>query len=481
MTDGRGLFDELWKFYEQQLSAESVSAFGFAELVTYLLFLKIDDERSDRHLNPVQVVPDGLGWSSLINKAGKVLDAQFRHVLQECGKLSSDPETLIRRAVFQDAAPPLRNPAKLSMLIKDVIGPRLWSTQPSESLAGMYTLLLEKASADFRIDSGQTLTPLPFVSAVVDCLVPTSSDTVLDPACGTGSFVAAAYEAMAVNGVRLESGAVKGLDFDVHMGRFATMNYLLRTRRPFNVPPPIKVENSLAAPYTGRPTIIVCNPPFRSTAPLPKGRADFLAVTPSMQLNFLQHIARALPIGGRAAVFVPDNILFRGGAEQTVRQWLFNHCDVHTLIRLPTGVFAQSGVKSNVLFFDRIDPRGHSIALTEKVWIYDFRTGRHYAAKQNPLRRADLDDFVQCYGSGKPRTERKATARFRPVTYAELLGRGLNVDIFWPDVEVSLAMSSPKQIAREIVDDLSAALEEFSALADELPDDPAVEAQGGEL
>lgn len=470
MSGGRELFNALWRFHEQQLAPEKVSSFDFAELATDLLFLKIDDERGERKINRVQVVPDGLGWKSLVNKTGSELEEQFRHVVQACGRLDPDSRSLIRQAVFRGAAPELRcTPARLSSLMKDVIAETTWTDQSHADLREMYTLLMEKASTGFRIASGQTLTPQPLVSAVIDCLHPTSSDTVLDPACGTGSLLVGAYESMAQDQKRLEVGASTGVDFDVSMCRFATMNYLLSTGLPFNSPPPVRAANSLAENEKGTPTVIVCNPPFRSTAPLPEGRTDLWVRSASMQLNFLQHIARALPPGGRAAVFVPDNILAGGEAERTVRKRLLQEYNVHTLLRLPTGVFARGGVKVNVIFFDAVRPNADGAPATENVWIYDFRSGFHFAATQSPLLRVDLDDFVECYARGRPRTERGATDRFKAVSYGQLAGRDFNVDIIWPADRVSVEMQSPKEIAQEIVDDLSAALEEFAALAEELP------------
>jgi type I restriction enzyme M protein len=473
VSGGWELFNDLWRFHEQQLAPERVSSFDFAELVICLLFLKIDDERAQRPFNKVQVVPEGLGWQSLVNKTGSALEGQFRHVVQECGKLDPDPQTLIRQAIFRSAAPELRcAPARLSSLMKDVVAATTWSDQSHAGLREMYALLMGKASAGFRIASGQTLTPLPFASAVIACLQPTSSDTVLDPACGTGSLLVAAHESMAQDQTRLESGALTGVDFDASMCRFATMNYLLSTGLPFNSPPPVKAGNSIAANEKGAPTIVVCNPPFRSTAPLPEGRTDLWVRSPSMQLNFLQHIARALPIGGRAAVFVPDNILFGGGPERTVRLRLLQEYDVHTLLRLPTGVFARGDVKVNVIFFDAARPRADGAPATDQVWIYDFRSGLHFAATQNPLLRVDLEDFVECFDHGRPRTERRATDRFKAVSYEQLAGRNFNVDILWLDDKISVEMQNPKEIAQKIVDELSVALEEFTALTEELPDDP---------
>jgi type I restriction enzyme M protein len=472
VTDGRQLFDKLWLFYRQQLSPEGMSALDFAQLVTYLIFLKIDDERGQRPLNPVRVVPDGLGWESLVNKDASDLEGQFRHVLQECGKLDRQPQTLVRQAVFRAAVPDVRcTPASLQSFMKDVIAETRWSDQTRHDLHDMYRLLMEEASADFQILSGQTLTPQPLVSAVIDCLRPHSSDVFLDPACGTGSLLVTAQQSMALDATPLTAGAVTGADFDPIMCRLATMNYLLSTGARFDSTPPVQVKNSLAEPERGAPTIVVCNPPFRSTAPLPEGRTD-LWRSPSMQLNFLQHISRSLPIGARAGVFVPDNILFASGAEATVRRSLLQEYDVHTLLRLPTGVFARGGVKTNVIFFDAVRPRGDGSPATSQVWIYDFRSGLHFAARQRPLRRSDLDDFTECYGYGQPKANRTVSDRFKPVSYESLAHSEFNLDILWREEIDPGKEDSPKEIAFEIVDELTVALNEFKALAAELPDAP---------
>jgi type I restriction enzyme M protein len=471
VIDGKQLFDELWTFYRQQLSPEGMSALDFAQLVTYLLFLEIDDERSRRPVNRVQVVPDGLGWQSLVHKNGSVLEDQFRHVLQECGKLDPKPHAQVRQAVFRAAVPDLRcTPASLHSLIKDVIVDIRWSDQTRSDLRDMYRLLLEGASDDFQILSGQTLTPQPLALAVIDCLRPDSSDVVFDPACGTGSLLVAAQRSMARDEAPLAPGAVTGADFDPIMCRFATMNYMLSTGERFDSQPPVQVRNSLAEPEKGTPTVIVSNPPFRSTAPLPEGRTDLWARSGSMQLNFLQHIARSLRIGARAAVFVPDNILFGAGAEATVRRTLLEEYDVHTLLRLPTGVFAHGGVKTNVIFFDAVRGRGDGSPVTSQVWIYDFRSGLHFAARQRPLRRSDLEDFERCYGCGKPRENRTTTDRFRPVSYEQLAERQFNLDILWRNEIDPGEGESPKDIALEIIDELTVALDEFKTLAEELPD-----------
>jgi type I restriction enzyme M protein len=198
-------------------------------------------------------------------------------------------------------------------------------------------------------------------------------------------------------------------------------------------------------------------------------RDDFWASTSNKQLNFLQHVKSLLKIHGRAAIVVPDNVLFEGGAGETIRRKLLHECDVHTLLRLPTGIFYAQGVKANVLFFDR-KPASET-PWTKTLWIYDFRTNQHFTLKANPLKRADLDDFVACY-SPENRYERKTSERFRRFEYAELVKRDkASLDIFWlkdESLEDSANLPDPDVIALEIAEDLEAALEQFSEIAADL-------------
>jgi type I restriction enzyme M protein len=198
-------------------------------------------------------------------------------------------------------------------------------------------------------------------------------------------------------------------------------------------------------------------------------RDDFWATTSNKQLNFLQHIFTILKQHGRAAVVVPDNVLFEGGAGETIRRALLKQADVHTLLRLPTGIFYAQGVKANVLFFER-KPASEKPATT-KLWIYDLRTNQHFTLKENPLKRADLDDFVACYNP-KNRHARKESERFKGFAYDELLKRDkVNLDLFWlkdEALEESANLPAPDVIAAEIAEDLQAALEQFSTIAQDL-------------
>jgi type I restriction enzyme M protein len=198
-------------------------------------------------------------------------------------------------------------------------------------------------------------------------------------------------------------------------------------------------------------------------------RDDFWATTSNKQLNFLQHVKSLLTIHGRAAIVVPDNVLFEGGAGETIRRKLLLECDVHTLLRLPTGIFYAQGVKANVLFFDRKPASEKS--WTAKLWIYDFRTNKHFTLKTNPLKREDLDDFVTCYHP-ENRHKRKETECFKCFSYEDLLQRDkVNLDIFWlkdESLEDSANLPDPDVIASEIAEDLQAALDQFSLIAADL-------------
>ena len=245
---------------------------------------------------------------------------------------------------------------------------------------------------------------------------------------------------------------------------------------------PVVTKDALAGKH-GEYDVVLANPPFgkkssvtivnaageQERESLIINRDDFWATTSNKQLNFLQHIFTILKQHGRAAVVLPDNVLFEGGAGETIRRELLKQADVHTLLRLPTGIFYAQGVKANVLFFDRKPAREKP--WTETLWIYDLRTNQHFTLKENPLKRSDLDDFVACYNV-KNRHERRETERFKPFTYAELTKRDkVNLDIFWlkdESLEDSANLPDPHVIALEITQDLEAALEQFATIAEDL-------------
>ena len=245
---------------------------------------------------------------------------------------------------------------------------------------------------------------------------------------------------------------------------------------------PVLVRDALAGKH-GEYVLVMTNPPFgkktsvtivndagdTSKESLIINRDDFWATTSNKQLNFLQHIFTILKQHGRAAVVLPDNVLFEGGAGETIRRELLKQADVHTLLRLPTGIFYAQGVKATVLFFQR--KPAQEKPWTQKLWIYDLRTNLHFTLKESTLKRSDLDDFVACYNP-KNRHERKESERFKSFTYEELAKRDkVNLDIFWlkdDALEESANLPAPEVIAQEITDDLEAALEQLATIAEDL-------------
>jgi type I restriction enzyme M protein len=280
--------------------------------------------------------------------------------------------------------------------------------------------------------------------------------TIFDPACGTGGFLLASHEYITAHynldkdeKKHLRFDALKGVEIVDNTARLCAMNLYLHGIGGDNCP--IRVGDSLAAK--------------------PSDAYDMVlrATTSNKQLNFLQHVKSLLKINGRAAIVVPDNVLFEGGAGETIRRKLLHECDVHTLLRLPTGIFYAQGVKANVLFFDR-KPASET-PWTKTLWIYDFRTNEHFTLKTKPLKRSDLDDFVACYDADN-RYDRKASERFRPFEYDELVKRDKgSLDIFWlkdESLEDSANLPNPDVIALEIAEDLEAALDQFSQIAADL-------------
>ena len=287
--------------------------------------------------------------------------------------------------------------------------------------------------------------------------------------------------------LRLE--ALRGVEITDAVSRLCAMNLLLHEIGPRSDDegePPVRTDDSLRSEPSEHFEIVLSNPPFgkkssvrvvgadgeETREALTIVRDDFWATTSNKQLNFVQHIRSLLAINGRGAVVVPDNVLFEGGAGETVRRRLLAECDVHTLLRLPTGIFYAQGVKANVLFFDR-KPASPS-PWTTRLWVYDLRTNRHFTLKTNPLARSDLDEFVACYHS-EDRERREPTwseksldGRWRAFTLDELLARDkASLDIFWlkdEALEDSANLPAPEVIAAEIVDDLRAALEAFEEL-----------------
>lgn len=471
------LVSRLWSYCEL-LRHSGVSTLDYVEQLTYLLFLKMADERANRRLNPEQIVPDELGWPSLVNKAADDLHDQYEYVLAELGRKQG-----MLGAIFSGAKNKIQEPAVLERLVKDLINQHRWSSEDTDVKGDAYEGLLQRGAEDRKTGAGQYFTPRAVIDAMVECVQPGPKDSVFDPACGTGGFLIAAQRHIAQNyGDELDAdrrralntGAIRGVELVRETARLASMNMLLHGIGRANGSELIEVRDSLAKTPSTTVDVVLANPPFGvgtvTGENYAKFRTDLWTETTNKQLNFVQHIYTLLKLNGRAAVVIPDNVLFEGGAGEMIRRRLLQQCDVHTLLRLPTGIFYAGGVQANVLFFDKKPPSPDGSAATRRLWVYDFRTGQHFTMKQDPLRREHLEDFVKCYRPGEPHENRLESDRFRAYSYDEIAARDkANLDLtFLQDTIGAGELIEPDVIAQHIVDDLEAALAEFSSLTESL-------------
>lgn len=455
------------------------------EQLTFLLFLKMADEQAKPPFQKPSPIPAEFGWDTLLKLDGDELEIHYRHTLTELGK-----RTGMLGVIFRKAQNKIQDPAKLRRLIVDLIDKEQWSSLSADVKGDAYEGLLQKNAEDVKGGAGQYFTPRALISAMVDVVSPQPGQAICDPSCGTGGFLLAAHDYLAKHHQldreqkkRLRTGTFFGIELVDSVTRLCAMNLLLHgIGGESDAELPVVTKDALAGKH-GEYEIVLANPPFgkkssvtivndageTSKESLIINRDDFWASTSNKQLNFLQHIFTILKQHGRAAVVLPDNVLFEGGAGETIRRELLKQADVHTLLRLPTGIFYAQGVKANVLFFDR--KPAQETPWTQKLWIYDLRTNLHFTLKENTLKRSDLDDFVACYNT-KNRQERTESERFKSFTYEELSKRDkVNLDIFWlkdEALEESANLPSPEVIAADIAADLEAALEQFATIAEDL-------------
>jgi type I restriction enzyme M protein len=469
-TASSALVNKLWN-YCNILRDDGLSYGDYVEQLTFLLFLKMAYERTQPPYNQPSIIPEEYNWPSLVELDGIPLEHHYRRTLETLGK---QPGML--GAIFQKAQNKIQDPAKLKRLIADLIDKESWSTLDADVKGDIYEGLLQKNAEDVKSGAGQYFTPRPLIRAIVDVMQPKPGMTIMDPAAGTGGFLLAAHEYISKQYARemhaeekrfLKLEALRWVEIVPAAARLCAMNLFLHGIGGDESP--IRVTDSLAAKDSSNYDMVLTNPPFgkkssitiineegeESREALTVYRDDFWATASNKQLNFVQHVVSLLKMNGRAAVVIPDNVLFEGGAGETIRRKLLDSCDVHTLLRLPTGVFYAQGVKANVLFLDR-KPASET-PWTKALWIYDLRTNKHFTLKTNPLKRADLDDFVASYNPVN-RFERTESERFHCFSYHELQKRDkLSLDITWirdETLEDTDNLPDPAVLAAEIVEDL---------------------------
>jgi len=487
-----GIVNKAWS-YAHVLRDDGLSYLAYTEQITFLLFLKMADEQTRPPYNRPPIVPPEYGWQSLLSRDGDALEAQYRHILEELGKRPG-----MLGEIFRKARPEIQDPAKLRRLIADLIDREEWYSMDADVKGDIYEGLLQKSAAESPKGAGQYFTPRELIKGIIDVMRPGPDDTVCDSAAGTGGFLLLAYDYVVRHygsvldpdqKRHLREDFVHGGDIVPNTARLCIMNLYLHGVNSDRSPIASGVD-SLASPPSERYSMVLTNPPFGRKSSfsvvtdegdvekedIAYERTDFWTTTKNKQLNFLQHARSLLQVGGRCAIVVPDNVLFEGGAGETVRRNLLQQCDVHTLLRLPTGIFYAQGVKANVLFFD--NRPGRAQPWTTRLWVYDLRTNMSFTLKQNPLKRADLDPFVALYNADD-RHARTPTwspetpeGRWRAYDYDELMRRDkVNLDLFWlkdKSLEDAAGLPDPDVIAAEIVDDLQAALDGFAAISNDL-------------
>ncbi len=475
MTENN-LITKVWN-YATILKDSGVAYTDYVAQLTYLLFLKMDDECT-KILNQKSLIPEKYQWKNLKNLDGAELEQRYNKALEDLSKTSG-----IVGTIYSKAQNKIAEPAKLKRLVS-MVDEQTWMGLDVDVKGAIYEGLLQKNATETKAGAGQYFTPRPLIKAIVEVMKPTPDDTILDPACGTGGFLLEAYSYMKkqtkdkekLKALREEK--LFGVDISPLVVSLCAMNLYLHGIG--NGESPVKQGDSLLSAGIKRYNMVLTNPPFgkkSSTKIMGEDgsvkseseeyqRDDFAATTSNKQINFLQHIMTVLNMGGRAAVVVPDNVLFEGGAGEKVRIKLLKDFNLHTILRLPTGIFYAQGVKANVIFFDKLSPLedGHR---TNDVWVYDFRTNINLTLVTNSLNDEHLKDFVECYKKDDI-SKRTESERFKKFSYDEIIKRDkTNLDITWlkdESLEDLENLPEPDELKKEIIENLEIALSSFKKL-----------------
>lgn len=424
-TTEQTLTKKVWNL-ATTLSGQGIGFTDYITQLTYLLFLKMDNENV-QIFKEQSSIPSGYRWSDLICLDGLELVRQYEATLKQLSKQDN-----LLGTIYTKAQNKIDKPVYLKKVIS-MIDEEQWLIMDGDVKGAIYESILEKNGQDKKSGAGQYFTPRPLIQAMVECISPQIGETLCDPACGTGGFLLAAYDYMKEQTVNkdkrdfLRNKALYGMDNTPLVVTLASMNLYLHgvgTNRS-----PIVCEDSLEKESRQHFDVVLANPPFgtRPAGSVEINRDDFYTETKNNQLNFLQHIMLLLKTSGRAAVVLPDNVLFEAGAGETIRKKLLSEFNLHTILRLPTGIFYANGVKANVLFFTKGQP-------TKEVWFYDYRTGIKHTLANNKLERHHLDDFVTCYHNRQETFDAQTNpqGRWRKYTIEEITARDkTSLDITW--------------------------------------------------
>ena len=469
----QSLSQKVWQL-ATVLSGQGIGFTDYITQLTYLLFLKMDDENVQL-FGEDSAIPAGFRWQDLLALDGLELIQQYEETLNVLQK-----EDNLIGTIYTKAQNKIDKPVYLKKVIT-LINEEQWLVMDGDVKGAIYESILEKNGQDKKSGAGQYFTPRALIKTMVDVTRPRIGETVSDPACGTGGFLLAAYDYMKDQSQDkgkqdfLRNEALYGIDNTALVVTLASMNLYLHgvgTDRS-----PIACQDSLEKSPEKLVDVVLANPPFgtRPAGSVEISRDDFYVDTKNNQLNFLQHIMVSLKQGGRAAVVLPDNVLFEGNAGETIRQELLKNFNLHTILRLPTGIFYAQGVKANVLFFTKGTP-------TKEVWYFDYRTGIKHTLATNPLQRHHLDEFVACYNTDDI-TNRAETynadtnpnGRWRRFDVEELLQRDkTSLDISWIKENTDnndLSLSELLSHIQSKSDNIAAAVAQLQALLANIEED----------
>ena len=475
------IVQKLWSLCDV-LRDDGINYSDYVTELVLLLFIKMEFENTESGLLQKHRLPAYARWPELRDQSGLNLLHHYRETLL---RLSQSPDPLIA-AIYADAQTSLKEPRHLEQLVKSLDGID-WFSARQDGLGDLYEGLLEKNASETKSGAGQYFTPRPLIDAIVQLIRPQPGETVQDPAAGTAGFLIAAdryikdhtddlYDLGEKERQFQRNQAFLGMELVSGTRRLALMNCLLHGMEGDDAGV-VHLGNTLgsAGSYLPKSHIILSNPPF-GTAKGGGGptRDDLTFATSNKQLAFLQHIVRHLKDGGRAAVVLPDNVLFEGGMGADIRRDLMDKCRLHTILRLPTGIFYAQGVKTNVLFFEKVSQA--ATGSTQEVWVYDMRANAPKFGKRTPLTNAHFADFVAAYGDDpnghSPRQDQGAQGRFRQFSRAWIAQeKGDSLDIAWlkdDNAEDAADLPEPAVLAREAGEELNAAVAELEAILAEL-------------
>ncbi len=468
------LINKVWNLADV-LRQSGIAYTDYVAQITYMIFLKMEFENLE--FKDESLIPDEYRWDTLLKLRAEDLEKHYNNILSTLSKKSG-----ILGLIFAKAQNKIDTPVNLQKMIT-LINAIDWAVIDVDIKGEIYEGLLEKNATESKAGAGQYFTPRALIKAIVEIMKPQLGYTIMDPACGTGGFLIEAFHYIKRNigkdkeKIRiLKEETVFGVDITPLVVSLCAMNMYLN-----GIGANIIQGDSLLKKDDKAYNMILTNPPFGKKTALKNldsntnevvvekehySRNDFFASTSNKQINFLQHIMSILAINGKAAVVLPDNVLFEGGAGEAVRKYLLNNFNLHTILRLPTGIFYAQGVKANVLFFDRGLPKEDE-ALTKEVWIYDLRTNMNLSLKTNPLTEEHLEDFKNCFNADDI-TNRKETFKFKKFTYEEIIKRDkINLDIFWikdESLENLDNLPQPEELLSEIKSNFEDAFDIFNKI-----------------